>query len=126
MARTNSPRRHRARGDSPAAPPAPPAARPNPFDDFTAQPTAPPTPTRAPVRKCRAVTIKVPAMRPLPGVHIMRHLEIRVNQAAGIGLRHLYDALMHDGATLASGRKVRKPVDAARWLLEKLGDAVAE
>lgn len=67
------------------------------------------------------ITITVPVGGPVQG-YVSNHLEIRMTPEQSEALRRLRLGLTRDIHRLANDKRVESDGDAARWLLERLGE----
>lgn len=68
--------------------------------------------------KIETVSIDVPVRH--TGQLAINRIDIQLTPAQAKGWRDLYDGLYGSRAALKSGREIRNPQDALRWLLEQL------
>lgn len=69
------------------------------------------------------VLLAIPTMKTEHFCPHRMHIMLTAKQRAG--LRNVFDGLQDCGATLEGGRKVQKPQDAIRWVLEQIAEESA-
>jgi len=72
------------------------------------------------------LTLALPPLAP-PNLaaYRQRHLDVQLSGPQAVAVRRLYDTLDAAGSRLANGKRVASSVDAVRWLLEQLGQALS-
>lgn len=79
-------------------------------------------PVETPAAAAAAVArVDLPLGEVPPGVFVSRHVEVQLSREQARAMRRLYEGLMNTNARLASGRRVKSPADAVRFILEQLG-----
>lgn len=76
----------------------------------------------APIPNASTEVTLPPLMDYSPESFHQRHVDIRLSQKQSIGMKKLFSALKNE-AQLENNRFVQTPVDAVRWIMERVADA---
>lgn len=68
------------------------------------------------------LTITIPTAEPPKGGYISQHCDVQLDRDQARTLRRIVEGLDRQQATTKNGKRVLKPADAVRWMLENLTD----
>ena len=65
-------------------------------------------------------TVSIPIVKGVFG-YVTRRFEVNLKSSEAVTLRSVLAGLIHQEATLANGKIVKRPTDAIRWLIQQAG-----
>ena len=82
------------------------------------------TEVRPPTPKVVTITIELPTAPAREHAYVPSHVESRLNGDQGMALRRLFDGLDAAGCRLKNERRIGSMAEAARYVLERVHDAL--